>query len=88
MSQSQPDRLAELPRYQSGEEVLVQNLMMRRWGGGSIIPSGAYFSESPSTVLNAQGAVDGSALALLDEMVQKYAPESAHAPLSAMDQRR
>lgn len=61
-----------LPRYQSGEEVLVQNLMMRRWGGCSLIPSGTYFSESPSTVLNEKGTVDGSALDLLDEMVEKY----------------
>lgn len=65
-----------LPRYQSGEEVLAQNLMMRRWGGCSIIPSGTYFSESPSTVLNESGTVDGSALDLLDEMVHRYAPES------------
>ena len=64
-----------LPRYQSGEEVLVQNLMMRRWGGCSIAPSGTYFSQLPSTVLNEQGTVDGSAIDLLDEMVQKYVPE-------------
>ncbi len=65
-----------LPRYQSGEEVLVQNLMMRRWGGCAIIPSGTYFSEMPSTVLNEEGTVDGHALSLLDEMVEKYASES------------
>jgi glycosyltransferase involved in cell wall biosynthesis len=65
-----------LPRYQSGEEVLVQNLMMRRWGGCSIIPSGTYFSEVPSTVLNEKGTVDGSALDLLDEMVEKYIPKN------------
>lgn len=65
-----------LPRYHSGEEVLAQNLMMRRWGGCSILPSGTYFSEMPSTVLNAEGLVDGHALDLLDEMVEKYAPDS------------
>jgi glycosyltransferase involved in cell wall biosynthesis len=64
-----------LPRYQSGEEVLVQNLMMRLWGGASLIPSGTYFSEMPSTVLNEEGTVDGHALELLDEMVEKYTPE-------------
>ncbi len=68
-----------LPRYQSGEEVLVQNLMMRRWGGCSIAPSGTYFSEVPTTVLNDEGTVDGSALELLDEMVEKYAPEDKYA---------
>ncbi len=62
-----------LPRYHSGEEVLVQNLLMRRYGGCAIIPSGTYFSELPSTVLNEQGGVDGHALDLLDEMIHQYA---------------
>lgn len=65
---------SRLPRYHSGEEVLVQNLMMRRWGGCAIAPSGTYFSQMPSTVLNENGTVDGHALDLLDEMVEKYAP--------------
>jgi hypothetical protein len=63
-----------LPRYHSGEEVLVQNLLMRRWGGCAIMPSGTYYSEMPSTVLNDEGTVDGHALDLLDEMVVRYAP--------------
>jgi GT2 family glycosyltransferase len=58
-----------LPRYHSGEDVLVQNLLMRRWGGCAILPSGTYHSEVPSTVLNDKGGVDGHALELLDEMV-------------------
>jgi len=66
-----------LPHFQTGEEVLVQNLMMRRWGGCSIIPSGTYFAELPSTVLNDEGTVDGHALDLLDEMVDRYVPEAA-----------
>lgn len=57
-----------LPRYHSGEEVLVQNLLMRRWGGCAIAPSGTYYSQLPSTVLNEEGAVDGHALSLLPEM--------------------
>lgn len=61
-----------LPRYHSGEEVLVQNLLMRRYGGCAIIPSGTYHSEVPSTVLNAAGKVDGHALELLPEMVAKF----------------
>jgi len=65
-----------LPRFHSGEEVLVQNLLMRRWGGCAMLPSGAYSSEVPSTVLNAQGTVDGHALELLDEMIERYAPDS------------
>lgn len=66
-----------LPRYQSGEEVLAQNLMMRRWGGCAIVPSGTYFSELPSTVLNDKGTVDGHALELLDEMIEKRTLEKA-----------
>ena len=63
-----------LPRYHSGEEVLVQNLLMRRWGGCAIMPSGTYHAEVPSTVLNPEGKVDGHALDLLPEMVRRYAP--------------
>lgn len=62
-----------LPRWHSGEEVLVQNLLMRRWGGCAIMPSGTYYAEVPTTVLNQAGAVDGHALALLPEMVRRYA---------------
>ncbi len=68
-----------LPRYHSGEEVLVQNLLLRRWGGCGIIPSGTYHSESPSTVLNEAGTVDGHALDLLPEMAARYAPETVDA---------
>jgi hypothetical protein len=31
-----------LPRWHSSEEVLVQNLLMRRWGGCALMPSGAH----------------------------------------------
>ncbi len=67
---------SRLPRYHSGEEVLVQNLLMRRWGGCAIMPSGTYHAEMPSTVLNPAGTVDGHALDLLPEMVERYAPET------------
>ncbi len=65
-----------LPRYHSGEDVLVQNLLMRRWGGCGMLPSGTYFSEVPSTVLNEAGAVDGHALDLLPEMVARWATQT------------
>ncbi len=61
-----------LPRFHSGEEVLVQNLLMRRWGGCAIVPSGTFYSEVESTVLNQAGKVDGHALDLLPEMVARY----------------
>jgi len=63
---------SRLPRYHSGEEVLVQNLLMRRWGGCAIMPSGTYYSQVPTTVLNEAGTVDGHALDLLEEMVEQY----------------
>jgi GT2 family glycosyltransferase len=66
----------ELPRYHSGEEVLVQNLLMRRWGGCGIIPSGTFHSEVPSTVLNSHGGVDGHALELLKEKSTRYGKDS------------
>ncbi len=66
-----------LPRWHSGEDVLVQNLLMRRWGGCGVIPADTYFSQVPSTVLNAAGTVDGHALDLLPEMVARFAPDTA-----------
>ncbi|HET9015310.1 MAG TPA: glycosyltransferase family A protein [Thermomicrobiaceae bacterium] len=64
-----------LPRWHSGEEVLVQNLLLRRWGGCGILPSGSWISEVPTTVLNPSGTVDGHALDLLPEMVARDGPE-------------
>ncbi len=69
-----------LPRYHSGEEVLVQNLLMRLWGGCGILPSGTYYSQVPSTVLNPRGAVDGHALALLPEMIERFARTTLPSP--------
>jgi hypothetical protein len=72
----------QLPRYHSGEEVLVQNLLMRRWGGCGMAPSGTYYSQVPTTVLNDRGNVDGHALDLLPEMVRRYAT-AVDGPLAA-----
>ena len=58
-----------LPRYHSGEEVLVQNLLLRRWGGCGLMPSGTYYAQVETTVLNDAGTVDGHALDLLPEML-------------------
>lgn len=63
-----------LPRWHSGEDVLAQNLLLRRWGGCGMMPSGTTFSQAPSTVLNERGTVDGHALSLLPEMLRRYAP--------------
>jgi len=61
-----------LPRWHSGEEVLVQNLLMRRWGGCALLPSHTYSTQVPTTVLNERGTVDGHALDLLPDLVAKY----------------
>jgi GT2 family glycosyltransferase len=71
---------SRLPRFHSGEEVLVQNLLMRRWGGCAIIPSGTFHSELPSTVLNDQETVDGHALDLLPDMIRRYVPSPGNQP--------
>jgi hypothetical protein len=52
-------------------------LLMRRWGGCALMPSGTYYSQVPTTVLNDAGTVNGHALALLPEMVERYAPGHA-----------
>jgi hypothetical protein len=62
-----------LPRFHSGEDVLVQNLLMRGWGGCGMVPSGTYYSQVLTSVLNDRGSVDGHALDLLPEMVERYA---------------
>lgn len=67
---------SRLPRWHSGEEVLVQNLLMRRYGGCAMMPSGTYYSQVPTTVLNERGTVDGHALTLLPEMVERYAKDT------------
>ncbi|MFL5627099.1 MAG: glycosyltransferase family 2 protein [Ktedonobacteraceae bacterium] len=69
-----------LPRYHSGEEVLVQNLLMRRWGGCAIMPSGTYYSQVPTTILNDAGTVDGHALDLLPEMIERYVSSISTSP--------
>ncbi len=61
-----------LPRWHAGEEVLVQNLLMRRWGGCGMMPSGTWYSQVETTVLNDAGTVDGHALDLLPDMVARY----------------
>ncbi len=71
---------SRLPHYHSGEEVLVQNLLMRRWGGCAIVPSGTYYSQVPTTVLNDAGTVDGHALDLLSEMIERYASSVKSTP--------
>ncbi|MGQ9675629.1 MAG: hypothetical protein ACUVX1_08185 [Chloroflexota bacterium] len=50
--------------------MLVQLLLMQKFGGCAIIPSGTYALELPSTILNERGTVDGHAPTLLPEMTR------------------
>jgi hypothetical protein len=54
-----------------------------RRAGGAILPSGTYYSQVPTTVLNDCGTVDGHALDLLPEMVARYAPDTLAGPALA-----
>lgn len=69
------DFATQLPRYHSGEDVVVQNLLLRRFGGCALMPSGTYHAEVPTTILNDAGAIDRHALELLPELVARYAPD-------------
>lgn len=73
---------SRLPRFHSGEEALVQNLLMRRWGGCGILPSETYYAQTPTTTLNEHGTVDGHALDLLPEMVARYVTPFVGAEIS------
>ncbi|MCL5411153.1 MAG: glycosyltransferase family 2 protein [Patescibacteria group bacterium] len=44
----------KLPSEHAGEEVYVQNLLLRKYGGCGIIPSEVYHLELPTTVKNRQ----------------------------------
>jgi GT2 family glycosyltransferase len=64
---------SRLPQYHAGEEVLVQNLLMRRWGGCAIMPSGTYHAEVPTTISDNARTEDAQALKLLPELIERYA---------------
>jgi len=66
-----------LPRYHKAEDILVQNLLMRRFGGCGIVPSGTYHAEVETTTFSPEGVVDADAFELLmPELVERYAPET------------
>jgi GT2 family glycosyltransferase len=64
-----------LPRYHKGEEVLVQNLLMRRYGGCGIVPSGTYHAEVETTTLSPEANAPEPTEALdllLPGLVERY----------------
>jgi GT2 family glycosyltransferase len=63
----------ELPAQHAGEEVLVQNLLLRRWGGCAILPSGTYHAEAPTTIGEDGRTPKANALRLLPRMLERHA---------------
>ena len=52
----------------------MQNLLMSRYGGCAILPSGTYSNQVETTVAAPEEIEDGNALELLPGMVERYAP--------------
>jgi GT2 family glycosyltransferase len=63
----------QLPRYHKAEDIVVQNLLMRRFGGCGVVPSGTYHAEVETTTFSPKGTVDADAFDLLPELVERYA---------------
>ncbi len=66
-----------LPRYHTGEDVVVQNLLLRRFGGCGVVPAGTYHAEVETTTFPPGGKVDADALDLLPELIERHAPGNA-----------
>jgi GT2 family glycosyltransferase len=63
-----------LPRYHKAEDIVVQNLLLRRYGGCGVVPSGTYHSQVGTTTFSPEGTVDADAVDLLPELVERYVP--------------
>ena len=66
----------QLPRYHKAEDIVVQNLLMRRFGGCGVVPSGTYHAEVETTTFSPEGVVDADSFDLMPELVERYAPET------------
>ncbi|MDQ3910883.1 MAG: glycosyltransferase [Actinomycetota bacterium] len=62
-----------LPRHHTGEDAVVQNLLMRRYGGCGVVPAGTYHAEVGTTTFSPHGTVDADARDLLPELVERFA---------------
>ncbi len=63
----------ELSRYHKAEDVVVQNLLMRHFGGCGVVPSGTYHAEIETTTFSPEGTVEADAVDLLPRLVERYA---------------
>ena len=64
----------DLPRYHKAEDIVVQNLLIRRFGGCGLAPSGTYHAEVKTTTFSPEGTVEADAVDLLPELIERYAP--------------
>jgi GT2 family glycosyltransferase len=64
-----------LSRYHKAEDIVVQNLLMRRFGGCGVVPSGTYHAEVETTTFSPTGTVEADAVDLLPGLVEQYVPE-------------
>jgi GT2 family glycosyltransferase len=64
----------KLPRYHKAEDIVVQNLLMRRFGGCGVVPSGTYHAEVETTT-SPEEAEEADAVDLLSGLVQRYVLE-------------
>ena len=64
-----------LPRYTKAEDIVVQNLLMRRFGGCGVVPSGTYHAEVETTTSPPEEIKEADAVDLLPELVEEYVPE-------------
>jgi hypothetical protein len=63
-----------LPRHHKAEDIVVQNLLMRRFGGCGVVPSGTYHAEVETTTFSPTGTVEADAVDLLPGLVEQYVP--------------
>jgi hypothetical protein len=57
-----------LPAVHAGEEVLVQFLLLRKYGGCGILPSGTYHLGLPTTVVDRTH----NAITLFGQLIEEY----------------
>lgn len=70
-----------LPPVHAGEEVVAQFLLIRKYGGCGILPSGTYHLGLPTTIEDRQH----NATSLFAELIAEYDPEPA-SDVAALDQ--
>jgi glycosyltransferase involved in cell wall biosynthesis len=71
-----------LPREHAGEEVVVQFLLIRKYGGCGILPSGAYHLGLPTTIADRSH----NATELFDELSREYGLDDRAAPAEELGQ--